>query len=184
VCHFIHGCADAAIELADEIAAADIASVEALLPEPTLHIVAEPHAAKIIPTTDYEAKFSAQFVIATCLARGRFGLAELRESAFSDRELLDLAAKVQCKADPDTSFPTYFSGGVSVKLNDGRVVSRYVPVNSGAGERALDVAGVSEKFRACAAMTTTAAIAERVRSVTLDLDRHSARDLAEALRAG
>jgi len=182
VCHFIHGCADAAIELATEVAPADIVSIEALLPEPTLHIVAEPHASKIVPTTDYEAKFSAQFVIATCLAKGRFGLAELQESAFSDRELLDLAAKVQCKADPDTSFPTYFSGGISVKLRDGRVVSRYVPVNSGAGERALDVVGVSKKFRACAAMTTGSEMAERVRAVTLGLEQHSVRELGKALR--
>ena len=45
VCHFIHGCADAAIELHREIATdpggAGIASVRAFLPEPTLHIVAE-----------------------------------------------------------------------------------------------------------------------------------------------
>jgi hypothetical protein len=59
-----------------------------------------------------------------------------------------------------------------------------VPVNSGAGERALDVAGVSEKFRACAAMTTPAAMAERVRAVALELERHSARELGEALRVG
>lgn len=183
VCHFIHGCADAAIELSRELSAADIVAVEALLPEPTLHIVAEPHAAKIVPTTDYEAKFSAQFVIATCLALGKFGLAELKDSAFSDRELLDLAAKVQCRADPETAFPTYFSGGVSVTLKDGRVLSRHVRVNSGAGERALDVNGVSEKFRACAAMTTAAEKAEHIRAVTLALERQSARALGSALRA-
>jgi len=183
VCHFIHGCADGAIELSRELTAADIVAVEALLPEPTLHIVAEPHAAKIVPTTDYEAKFSAQFVIATCLARGRFGLAELKDSAFSDRELLDLAAKVTCKADPDTAFPTYFSGGVTVKLRDGRTLSRHVRVNSGAGERALDVNGVSEKFRACAAMTTPAEKVERARAVALALERHSAREMGSALRA-
>ncbi|MGE0766447.1 MAG: MmgE/PrpD family protein [Hyphomicrobiaceae bacterium] len=184
VCHFIHGCADAAIELSRELSAADIAEVEALLPEPTLPIVAEPHAAKIVPTTDYEAKFSAQFVIATCLARGKFGLAELKDSAFADPELLDLAAKVACKADPETAFPTFFSGGVNVKLRDGRVISRHVRVNSGAGERMLDVDGVSGKFRACAAMTTPADKAERVRAVALALEQHSARDLGEALRAG
>ncbi|MGE4184097.1 MAG: MmgE/PrpD family protein [Hyphomicrobiaceae bacterium] len=184
VCHFIHGCADAAIELAGELSAADIVAVEALLPEPTLHIVAEPHSAKIVPMTDYETKFSAQFVIATCLARGRFGLAELKDSAFVDRELLDLAAKVTCKADPDTAFPTYFSGGVSVKLRDGRVLSRYVPINSGAGERALDVNGVSDKFRSCAAMTTAAEKAEHVRALVLAFEQHSARELGDALRAG
>jgi 2-methylcitrate dehydratase PrpD len=183
VCHFIHGCADAAIELSRELSVDEIVAVEALLPEPTLHIVAEPHSAKIVPTTDYEAKFSAQFVIATCLALGRFGLAELKDSAFSDRRLLDLAAKVTCKADPGTAFPTYFSGGVAVTLKDGRVLSRHVRVNSGAGERMLDVDGVSGKFRACAAMTTPPERAERVRSVALALETHGARDLGAAIRS-
>ena len=73
VCHFIHGCADAAIELHAQINPADIASVEAYLPRDTMPIVAEPAAAKTRPTNEYEAKFSAQFVIATCLIKGAFG---------------------------------------------------------------------------------------------------------------
>ena len=47
-------------------------------------IVAEPAAAKERPTTDYEAKFSAQFVVATCLLKGRFGLPELLPDALAD----------------------------------------------------------------------------------------------------
>jgi 2-methylcitrate dehydratase PrpD len=182
VCHFIHGAADAAIELSREVDAREIVAVEALLPEPTLPIVAEPASAKIAPKTDYEAKFSAQFVLATCLIRGRFGLAELTEQAFSDPELLALTERVTCRADPDTAFPTYFSGGVTVKLQDGRTVSRYVRVNSGAGERALDADGVSEKFRACAAMTIGSEQAERARERILMLDEIGASQLGEALR--
>ena len=84
VCHFIHGCADAAIELHAQINPADIASVEAFLPRDTMPIVAEPAAAKIRPTNEYEAKFSAQFVIATCLIKGAFGLADLMPAALVD----------------------------------------------------------------------------------------------------
>jgi 2-methylcitrate dehydratase PrpD len=183
VCHFIHGCADAAIEISREIDAADIVSVEALLPEPTLHIVAEPASQKIVPKTDYEAKFSAQFVIATCLALGRFGLAELKDTAFSDPELLALTAKVTCKADPDTAFPTYFSGGVVVTLKDGRTIQRHVRVNSGAGERMLDVDGVGAKFLACAQMSISAEKAEKIRQLVLALDEHPAGALGAALSA-
>ena len=46
VCHFIHGCADAAIALHDVIDPAEIVSVEALLPRDTMPIVAEPASAK------------------------------------------------------------------------------------------------------------------------------------------
>ncbi len=184
VCHFIHGCADAAIEISREIRAADLVAVEALLPEPTLPVVAEPAEKKLTPRTDYEAKFSAQFVIATCLVKGQFGLAELNEAAFVDPELLALTAKVRCKVDPDTAFPAYFSGGLIVTLKDGRRITRHVRVNSGAGERALDAAGVSQKFNACALMSIDEARAARVREVALSLEQHSARDLGAALRAG
>src|SRR5579859_1781579 len=84
VCHFIHGCADAAIDLHGEAAWQDIVAVEALLPQPTLPIVAEPASLKERPTTDYEAKFSAPFVIAACLIKGRFGLPDLEPDAILD----------------------------------------------------------------------------------------------------
>lgn len=184
VCHFIHGAADAAIELSRELKAADIVAVEALLPGPTLPIVAEPAAAKIAPKTDYEAKFSAPFVIATCLARGRFGLAELQDRCFSDRELLALSAKVTCKADPDTAFPNYFSGGVVVRLADGTARSRHVRVNSGAGERLLGADAVTAKFLACAEMAIDRAKAERIRDLVLALEDHGAAEIGAALRVG
>lgn len=183
VCHFIHGAADAAVELSREINAADIAAIEVLIPQPTLHIVAEPTSVKLVPKTDYDAKFSAQFVVATCLARGHFGLAELTDDALTDPDLLALTAKATCKADPDSAFPTYFSGGVVVRLKDGRTLKRHVRINSGAGEKALDEAGVSAKFRATARMATTGERADRIRTAVLDLDAHPARDLGAALKA-
>lgn len=182
VCHFIHGCADAAIELSRELNGADIAAVECLLPAPTMPIVAEPVAVKLAPKTDYDAKFSAQFVVAGCLARGHFGLQELTDSALRDRELLALTSKVTCRVDPDSAFPTYFSGGVNVTLADGRKLSRHVRVNSGAGERALDLDGVTKKYRGTAGMSFDADKAERVRQIILGLEEHSAADLGTALR--
>ncbi len=153
VCHFIHGCADAAIELHGEVEAQDIVKVEAFLPQPTLHIIAEPAELKERPTTDYEAKFSAQFVVAVCLLKGRFGLPDLQPQALADPQVLALALKVRCQADPETAFPTYFSGGVEVTLRDGRILRRHVRVNSGAGERSMETDAVASKFMAAATMT-------------------------------
>jgi len=183
VCHFIHGCADAAIEISREIDVGQIKAIEAFLPGPTMPIVAEPAAAKLTPKTDYEAKFSAQFVVATCLAKGCFGLAELRDECFSDAELLDLTAKVTCAADPDTSFPTYFSGGLVVHLDNGQKISRHVPVNSGAGDKMLDETGVSAKFRACAKMSIDDDQAERIREAVLALGNLPVSSLGDVLRA-
>lgn len=183
VCHFIHGCADAAIALSSQVDIDEIEHVEALLPEPTLPIVAEPRTAKIRPTTDYEAKFSTQFVVATCLTLGRFGLAELSDAAFSDPQLLALSEKVHCIVDPNTTFPAYFSGGLNIRLRNGKTVSKHVSVNSGAGERALDLAGVTRKFMACASLSISHEQANQIRDVVLNLENASARDLGRALTA-
>jgi 2-methylcitrate dehydratase PrpD len=182
VCHFIHGCADAAIELHREIAGAEIVTVGALLPEPTLHIVAEPAAAKENAASEYEAKFSAQFVIAACLLKGRFGLPDLTPQALADPAVRALARRVKCRADPQSAFPEYFSGGVEVTLADGRVLRRHIRVNSGAGERAMETEAVVAKFLASAGLAVPAAQAERIRDLVLDLETVSARELAAALR--
>jgi len=183
VCHFIHGCADAAIELRVGINPADIASVEAVLPRDTMPIVAEPAAAKTNHTNEYEAKFSAQFVIATCLIKGAFGLADLLPAALKDPVVLDLTRRVTCAIDPDTAFPAYFSGGVRITLKDGRSVFRHVRVNSGAGERALDEAAVSRKFLASATMSIPLAQAERIRDAVLRFENHTATEIAALLRS-
>jgi 2-methylcitrate dehydratase PrpD len=177
VCHFIHGCADAAIELHGEIGGAQIVAVEAYLAEPTLHIVAEPAEAKENATTEYEAKFSAPFVVAACLLKGRFGLPDLLPEALADPAVQALARKVKCAADPESAFPTYFSGGVEVTLADGRVLRRHVRINSGAGEKAMDEAAVSAKFRASAGLAIPRDRAERIRDAVLDIESTSATEL-------
>jgi len=188
VCHFIHGCADAAIELhreigAQNIVAEDVVEVEASLPQPTLPIVAQPAQVKERPTSDYEAKFSAQFVVASCLLKGGFGLADLSPKALAEPAIRALARKVRCRADPNSAFPNYFSGGLVVTLRDGRILRRHVRVNSGAGERALGSEAVVAKFMACAALTIPASQAERIRDAVLRLESLSAPDLMAHLRA-
>lgn len=167
VCHFIHGCAEAALQLREVMRqeAGDLGRIERIrceLPEPTLHIVAEPAAAKRIPRNDYEAKFSAQFVVAACLLRGQFTLAELSDDSLADPAILALAAKVDCVAEVGTSFPKYFSGAVSVRLSDGTELARRVPMNLGSGERALSLADIEAKFRGNAGIGLSA---ERVDAV-------------------
>jgi 2-methylcitrate dehydratase PrpD len=182
VCHFIHGCADAAIELHREIAGAEIVSVKAFLPQPTLHIIAEPAAAKECAATEYEAKFSAQHVVAACLLRARFGLPDLLPDALAEPAVRDLARRVVCSADPDSAFPEFFSGGVEVTLRDGRVLYRHVRVNSGAGERAMTGNEVRAKFVASASLAFPNARATAIADAVLDLPRASARSLMALLR--
>lgn len=183
VCHFIHGCADAAIELFPEIGGTEIVGVKALLAQPTLHIIAEPAEAKENARTEYEAKFSAQFVVAACLLKGFFGLPDLLPQALADPAVQALARKVKCFEDAESAFPTYFSGGVEVTLADGRVLTRHIRVNSGAGERAMGVDAVSTKFLSSASLAIPAAQATRIRDAVLALEDVPARDLMALLRA-
>lgn len=182
VCHFIHGCADAGIELHAEIGGIGIESVEAFLPEPTLHIIAEPAEAKQNAATDYEAKFSAQFVVAHCLLNGAFGLPDLLPEALENPQTRALARKVTCRADPDSAFPQYFSGGLSVTLADGRVLRRHVRVNSGAGERAMTREAVADKFMASASLAIPQKRAADIRDAVLDLENCPVRELTGLLR--
>jgi 2-methylcitrate dehydratase PrpD len=183
VCHFIHGCADAAIELHGQVAAQDIARVAAFLPQPTLHIIAEPAELKERPTTDYEAKFSAQFVVAACLLKGRFGLPDLQPEALADPQVRALALRVRCQADPETAFPSYFSGAVEVTLRDGRTLKRHVRVNSGAGNRAMAADAVAAKFMTSATMTIPAPQAERIRDAVFALEEVPVAHLMALLRS-
>jgi 2-methylcitrate dehydratase PrpD len=183
VCHFIHGAADAAIALQAELPSLQsIERIRVLLPAPTLPIVAEPAADKRRPQTDYAAKFSAAFVIATCLVHGRFGLAELLPEALRDPVVLGLCERTDCASDPDTAFPTYFSGGVELQLSDGRRLRRHVRVNSGAGERALTVDEASQKFAATAGMVLGPDHARKARDAILSIDQRRVRDSAECLK--
>jgi 2-methylcitrate dehydratase PrpD len=188
VCHFIHGCAEAALVLHDSLrdSLGDVERISEIicyLPAQTLPIVAEPAAIKQVPKTDYDAKFSTQFVVATCLARGRFGLAELSDESLVDPLLLRLAAKVRCVVDPLCAFPRYFSGGVTVKLADGSAHTHHIAVNLGSGERALTVDDIAAKFRGTAGLSMPADRVDALLEVLLAPGRRSVRAITQLLGA-
>ncbi|MBO0742174.1 MAG: MmgE/PrpD family protein [Hyphomicrobiaceae bacterium] len=184
VCHFLHGAAEAAIRLHRELQPkpAALAEVRVRIPNDTLPIVAEPVAKKAAPDNDYDAKFSAQYVVATCLLKGRMGLMELEPAARNDREVRALAKRVLVEADPQSGYPTYMSGGVSLVGVDGRRHDAYVPINNGSGARALDRAGIAEKFFAAAEFAVPHARARRIHDALLALESIGVVELAEALR--
>ena len=183
VCHFIHGCLEAALELHGHCSPDEVRQVIAWLATDTLPIVAEPAAAKQRAATEYEAKFSAQYVVAKALLYGRFGLAELTPAALSDPATRELAARVDCRADPETRFPTYFSGGVTVVLQDGRELRRHVPINNGAGTRALAAEDIKTKFLANATLRLDAPRARSALEAILTPTPRSVRSVMQILAA-
>jgi len=185
VCHFVHGAAEAAVRLHRELqpTPAGLAEVRVRLPKDTLPIVAEPTAIKTAPANDYDAKFSAQYIVATCLLKGRMGLAELEPEARQDGVVRALARRIVVEADPQSGYPKYMSGGVSLVTADGRRHDAYVPINHGAGARALDAGGIAEKFFASAELGLPHARAARIRDAVLALATIPVAELAEVLRA-
>ena len=183
-CHLVHACADAAIALRNkhQLKPEDIVSVQALIPEHAFHIIAQPEANKIKPTNDYDAKFSVQFVTATCLVLGKCGLAELEQDTLNNPLILDLARRVSYAADPDSTYPKYFSGGVVITTRNGQTLRHHEPINRGTGERALTGDEISAKYRENAAMVLPTRRVEQVRDAILGIESLSARAFMALLR--
>ncbi len=174
-CHFVHAFADAAIALRrNGVDPAKVESVTALVPQEAIEVICEPAANKRRPANDYDAKFSLPYVVAASLRAGKFGLAELEHGALADPATLELAARVDYRADPNSGFPRHYSGELIVRLADGREVRHREAVNRGAAERPLSNAEVEAKFMENAA-------AERIREAVLKMESLSARELEEAL---
>jgi 2-methylcitrate dehydratase PrpD len=184
ICHFIHGAAEAAISLHRTLkpSPAQLAEITVRLPRETLPIVAEPAALKCAPANDYDAKFSAQYVVATCLLKGRMGLAELEAEARNGESVRALARRIAIEVDPLSQYPKFMSGGVSLSTADGRKHEVHVAVNSGSGERALDANAITDKFYGAAAPTLSQAGAKRILDAILALETIGAAELASALR--
>ncbi len=171
-CHFNHATADATLTLVAQhgLKADQIKRVLARMPAPTVKVVCEPLEAKRVPQGAYEAQFSIPYIVAASVVRGRFGLAELEPEVTGDREILDLAAKVDYEIDPDSHFPDYYSGDVTIETVDGRTLRHREPKNRGAGDRPLSTDDIVAKYMDNATLAVSRERAERIRDLVLSLD--------------
>ena len=170
-CHLVHACADAAIALHRAgVDPARVRSILARVPAGAVAVVCEPLAAKRRPKSDYDAKFSLPYAVASGLARGRLGLAELVPDALVEPRIEKLMDKVHCEADPRADFPRYYGGEVLVTLDDGRTLSQRVPVNRGNPERPLANAEIEAKFFENCSLTLDEKTSRTIRDLVLGLD--------------
>jgi len=185
ICHLLHACADSALALRKKhnIESRDIREVRGLLHPDIFRNVCEPPEMRRRPASEYMAKFSMQFVVASCLVRGKFGYAELEPDALNDPQILALAQRVRHEADPESEFPKYFSGGVVVKMNDGRELRHLERINRGAGERTLTADEIVAKFMDNAELMMARGRAMALRDCVLSLDQNPMSELS-ALLAG
>ena len=179
ICHFNHAPVDAALALRSEHAIAPdvIKSVTILLDDRQLGVVASPIEAKRAPQSEYDAKFSAPYAVATALCKGSFSLADLEDAARMDPEVLSLAQRVVCAHDARSRYPDTFSGGVKITLTDGTELEHFEAVNRGAEGQLLPAEQVKAKFLDNCALTIPADRAEQLWNVMLNLDEMN--DVAE-----
>ena len=117
----------------------------------------------------------------TALLKGRLTLDDIDEPALSDPKVLALAAITDYSADPDSQFPKYFDGEVVVELKDGRVIREREAMNRGSVDRPLTEQDIVTKYRDNAARQVSTARSLEIEKQVLNLDKVSARDLAQCL---
>ncbi len=182
-CHQSHAFMNAAIALRKEhqVQAEDVESIRALVAAPAVPLICEPLEAKRAPTSSYAAQFSLPYGIACCLVRGKFGLGELEESAYSDPALLSLARKVGYEIDPNSGFPKFRSGEVIIRTQGGRELSRRESVLP---DEPAAAAEIVEKFMENAKLVMSPSRAKQIRDALLNVEQFdNVRTLTHMLRS-
>ena len=141
-----------------------------LLDERQFGVVVNPIDAKRVPQSEYDAKFSVPYAVATALCKGRFSLADLEDAARLDAEVLTLAQRIECVHDERSHYPVAFSGGVKVSLRDGSELEHFEAVNRGAEGQLLPHDQVRDKFLDNCTLTVSAEAAERLWHTMMTLD--------------
>lgn len=172
MCHFVHASADAAIALQRQgLDASRVRSVEVLVPAGVVQAVCEPLGNKRRPASDYDAKFSLPYAVASGLLRGKLGLKELEPAAYREPAVLALMDRIGYAVDPGSTFPRHYTGEIRVTLDDGSRLVHRESVNRGHAERPLSNADVREKFFDNAALHFSPAQAQSICDRILALDR-------------
>lgn len=175
-CHATQACIEATLTLAKAHALTppQIKSITAVVPPHYVKLVCEPLEQKRRPGSSYGAQFSVPYTIACALVRGRFGLTEIGEAAFTDPAILDLARKVDYRVDQAFSterFKTSRPAEVLIATTDGHKYSHNVTALRGSLDRPLDSSEVVAKFMDNAAAVMTRAQADRICSAVLSIEQ-------------
>jgi 2-methylcitrate dehydratase PrpD len=147
--HVVHPFLDAVLSLyRDEgLRADDVVRITCPTAEWMLPIMCEPREVKLVPTTDYHAKFSFQYTIAAALYFGRLGVEAFTNEAIRNQEILLLARRVFNEVDPQAPDPSRFKGWVIVETKSGKRLERIVENNWGSESNPLSASDVHQKFR-------------------------------------
>ncbi len=100
------------------------------------------------PSSDLEARFDLRHCAAAAWQRGRFTVAEMKEPAYTDPEILSLRSRIDLVADP--AFPTFDGCALEVTFTDGSAESTVVPAFRGTPGNPMTDDELSDVFRVSA----------------------------------
>ena len=147
--HVVHPFLDAILSLyKDEgLRADDIVRIICPIAEWMMPIMCEPREVKLVPETDYHAKFSFFYTLAAALYFGRLGVEAFTTEAVRNPDILALARRVFTEVDPTAPDPSRFKGWVIVETKSGKKFERVVENNWGSESNPLNPTDVRQKFR-------------------------------------
>jgi 2-methylcitrate dehydratase PrpD len=146
----------------------EIESIRARVAEVVVPLLCEPLESRFRPQSSYAAQFSLPYAIACCIERGRFGLEEIEEAAYTDPAILSLARKFSYEIDPDSGFPKFRTGEVIVQLKDGRRLARRESILP---DEPATEGEITEKFMNNARTVLTEARACQIRDAVLNVEQ-------------
>jgi 2-methylcitrate dehydratase len=128
------------------------------------------------------ADHSLPYCVAAALLDGEYTHEQLANRRWEDRDLRDLLQRLRCVHDPDLDggFPARRPGRVSVRMRDGRMLSKQVDYPKGDPRNPLTDAEIAQKFRRLSASALPSSQQEAAISIVLGLRRHELRDLFQA----
>ncbi|MEY8240180.1 MAG: MmgE/PrpD family protein [Cycloclasticus sp.] len=183
-CHFTHAVIDATRKLTKEhnLSADQVESITALIPEEVVLTVCEPLDKKQSPSCAYEVQFSIPYLTSVALVRGDFSLKDLEPEPLKDQVVADLAKKVSYEVDPESGFPTYYSGAVRIKLKDGRTLTQREHKNRGCFDNPLTADDIANKFFSNCEMAISNEQAKHIQESILNMKTFkNANDLSKLL---
>ncbi len=128
------------------------------------------------------ADHSLPYCVAAGLLDGEYTHEQLASKRWQDPDLRSLLARITCVHDPalDGGFPARRPGRVSVRLRDGRTISKQYDYPKGDPRNPLTDEDLARKFRNLSAHALSARQQDDAISIGLDLHRQGLRRLLDA----
>lgn len=120
--------------------------------EGTYWLLGAPVEVKARPRNFVDSQFSLPWGVAAVFARRRATIADFTEEAIASPDLLDVAAKIDVRIDPELNREDVMEPArVTVAMVGGAVHTQQVDLPTGTPSRPLSFADIERKFRDCVA---------------------------------